>query len=256
VTAAYGDAPVAMSATATSGRTVERATHTPGVCSYAAGEVTILTAGLCTIRASQSGDPAWAPAPDVDRSFTVAQRAITVTALTDTKTADGTTDSDETPLITLGSLATGDTGTFSQAFDSAAVGTGKTLTPSGTVSNGVDVTSSYEITFVAVSTGVIGPGPADVTTSEVKATPPNVTANGVDTTTITVTLRDAFGNALIASGGTVALSADGGSIGTVTDNGNGTYTATYTSDTSPGDVTVSATLDGTPITDEAVIHQH
>ena len=78
-----------------------------------------MTAGTCTIRASQPGNATYAAAPVVDESFTVAQRAITVTAVTDTKVADGTTDSDGIPTITAGTLAAGDTATWSQTFNSA-----------------------------------------------------------------------------------------------------------------------------------------
>jgi adhesin/invasin len=177
--------------------------------------------------------------------------------VTDTKPADGTTTSDETPTVTAGSLASGDTGTFSQAFDTAAAGTGKTLTPSGTVTHGVvDVTANYDITFVAVTTGVIEIGPASVTTSSVAVMPGSVQNDGVDTVNVTVRLFDQFNNALTASGGTVTVFADHGSIGLVTDNGDGTYSAVYTSDTFSGTVTVTAELDGTPIVDIATINQH
>ena len=160
------------------------------MCTVSGTDVTIVTAGTCTIRASQPGNASWSPAPDVDRSFTVAQRPITVTAVTDTKTFDGTTSSDGVPTITAGTLAAGDTATWTQTFDTATAGTGKTLTPAGTVAHGLaDVTSSYLITFVTNTTGVIGPGPADLTKSTVKASPPNVVADGTDTTTITVRLR-------------------------------------------------------------------
>jgi hypothetical protein len=256
VTATYGDDPVAISATASSALDVTFASQTTAVCAVAGSDVTILAAGTCTIRASQAGDGAYAPAPDVDRSFNVAQRAITVTAVTDTRPADGTTASGGVPTITSGTLVIGDTATWTQAFDTATVGTNKTLAPSGTVSQGsVDVTSSYAITFIADTTGVILPGAADVTTSTVTAAPHHVKNDGVDTLTVTVQLRDAFGNALIASGGTVVAFADHGSVGIVTDNADGTYTATYTSDTFSGQVTFSAELDGTPLTESDSVNQ-
>ena len=67
---------------------------------------------------------------------TINQRAITVTAATDTKTYDGTTSSSGVPAITAGSLATGDTTTsFTQAFDSRNAGS-ESLVPSGIVDDG------------------------------------------------------------------------------------------------------------------------
>ena len=185
------------------------------------------------------------------------KRAITVTAVTDTKQADGTTDSAGVPTITSGSLATGDTGTWSQTFDTALVGTNKVLTPAGTVAHGVtNVTSSYLITFATDATGEITPGPADVTKSTIVAMPHHVQNDGVDQVTVTVQLLDAFGNALTSSGGTVTMFATRGSISGVTDHADGSYTATYTSDTTTGTVTFMADLDGTPLTDSDTINQN
>lgn len=102
-----------------------------------------------------------------------------------------------------------------------------------------------KITYAAVVNGVIPPlppygilityteaileiGDANATTSIVDATTP-VVANGTAITTITVTLKDSAGTSLIASGGTVTMAGTGDSnISAVTDNGNGTYTATAT----------------------------
>jgi len=57
--------------TATSGLTVTVTSLTAGVCSISNNLVSLLAAGLCTLRASQSGNATYAAAPDVDRSFNV-----------------------------------------------------------------------------------------------------------------------------------------------------------------------------------------
>ncbi|MGJ8736713.1 malectin domain-containing carbohydrate-binding protein [Zobellia laminariae] len=73
-------------------------------------------------------------------------------------------------------------------------------------------------------------------------------ANGVSTSTITVQLADADGKKLTVSGGVVALSSTGSSTLTdVTDNADGTYTATV-SGTVEESIVVSGTLDGVAIT--------
>jgi hypothetical protein len=253
----YGAGPVALTASATSGLTVTFASQTPLVCTVSGTDATIVAAGLCTVRASQGGNAFWDAAPDVDQSFTVAKRAITVAAVSDTKPADGTTTSAGIPTVTFGSLATGDTGTWTQTFDTALVGTNKTLTPDGTVAHGVtDVTASYLITFVPVSTGTITAGAADLTKSTVVAAPHHVKNDGVDTLTVTVQLIDAFNNLLTTSGGTVTIFADHGSMDSVTDNLDGTYTATYTSDTFAGQVTFTADLDGNLLTDTDSVNQN
>jgi hypothetical protein len=85
--------------------------------------------------------------------------AVTVTAVTDTKTYNGTTASAGVPIV--GALAAGDVVNVApvQVFDNATVGTTHVLTASGlTIKNGssVDVTGNYAITYVASpATGII-----------------------------------------------------------------------------------------------------
>ncbi len=86
----------------------------------------------------------------------------------------------------------------------------------------------------------------------VAATSP-IVANGVTTSAITVQLKNSAGTNLAASGGTVTLTTTGGSLGAVTNNANGTYSATLTSSTIAGPVTVTAKLDGTNITGTAIV---
>ena len=89
-----------------------------------------------------------------DTTGVITARAITVTATTDTKTYDATTSSSAIPTITTGTLAGTDTAAFTQTFDTAAAGTGKTLTPAGSVIDG-NAGANYAVTFVSVDTGVI-----------------------------------------------------------------------------------------------------
>ena len=87
-------------------------------------------------------------------SVDVTVREITVTAAADTRVYDGTTDSDGEATITFGTLADGDTVTWSQSFDNKNAGSNKTLTASGTVSDG-NGGNNYSITFVKNTTGEI-----------------------------------------------------------------------------------------------------
>src|SRR5207302_10549998 len=67
-------------------------------------------------------------------------------------------------------------------------------------------------------------------------------------TTITIQAKDAQGNNRTASSGTVVVSVTGGNTATasITDNLNGTYTATYTP-TVAGTDNIAITLGGSPI---------
>jgi hypothetical protein len=75
---AYGTAPFALSATASSGLAVNFASLTLPVCTVSASTVTLVAVGTCTIQASQAGNAAYLAAPNVSQSFTVAQAAQTI----------------------------------------------------------------------------------------------------------------------------------------------------------------------------------
>ncbi|WP_289063140.1 malectin domain-containing carbohydrate-binding protein [uncultured Zobellia sp.] len=85
-------------------------------------------------------------------------------------------------------------------------------------------------------------------------------ANGISTSTVTVTLADSDGKKLTKSGGTVVLSATGSStVSEVTDNADGTYTATVSGDVEEtitvsgklGDADITSTVDITFNPDES-----
>jgi YDG domain len=87
-------------------------------------------------------------------SADITARPITVTAKSDSKTYDGDNSSSKTPDISSGSIATGDTANFGQHYDNKNVATGKTLIPTGSVSDG-NLGNNYNVTFVNNTTGVI-----------------------------------------------------------------------------------------------------
>jgi adhesin/invasin len=94
-------------------------------------------------------------------------------------------------------------------------------------------------------------GAASLTQSTLTASPATVGPNG--SSLVTVQLEDSNGNALTVSAGTVVLSTTSGSLGIVTDNGNGSYTATLTAPAATGPVTVSGTLGGAALTQTTTV---
>ncbi len=64
-------APFTVSATASSGLAVAFSSLTAAVCSISGSTVTLVAAGACTLRASQTGNATYAAAPNVDQSFAV-----------------------------------------------------------------------------------------------------------------------------------------------------------------------------------------
>ncbi len=66
-----GDPPFALNAQAGSALPVSYASLTPSTCTVSGITVTLVAGGQCTLRASQPGNAEFAPAPEVDQSFTV-----------------------------------------------------------------------------------------------------------------------------------------------------------------------------------------
>ena len=95
----------------------------------------------------------------------------------------------------------------------------------------------------------VTPGTLSASISVVSVSSASV--NSGSTVTVTVTPKDAAGN-LLGAGKTVTVSNSGGTStgtwGSVTDVGDGTYTAVFTASTSGTATTVNATIGGTSVT--------
>jgi hypothetical protein len=109
----------------------------------------------------------------------------------------------------------------------------------GTI-NGNPITATTGVDFVA--------GPPSGSTTTIARSVRSIPANGSSTATITVQAKDQYGNVIKTGGANVRLQATAGSLSGVTDLGNGKYTATLTSATSPALSTISGTIAGQPIT--------
>ena len=183
-------------------------------------------------------------------SFAIKVRAVD--AYDNTQTSfTGAVDLTSTSTITSGGGTTSSLSSgvlSSHAITLTTAGASKTITATRT-SGGSESGTSAGFT--------INPATASTSTSLVSASPTSITADGSATSTVTVTLKDAYGNALTGSGGTVVVATDLGSVGVTTNNNNGTYTATLTTGTTAGDATVSATVDtgsgASTITDTATV---
>jgi large repetitive protein len=219
------------------------------------------SSGTCSVTATKAADTNYNVATSAAATTTATTRAITVTAAADSKTYDGTTSSSATPTVTSGSLASGDTGNFSETYDTKHVGTTKTLTPSGTVTAGAtDKTANYQITFTPVSTGVISARAITVTAATDSKTYDGATSSaGVPTITLgslasgdTATWTQTFDTKNVGTGKTLtpAGSVSDGNSGndyavTLAGNTTGAITArslqvTATTETKPYDGTTSS----------------
>jgi len=85
---------------------------------------------------------------------------------------------------------------------------------------------------------------ASLAFSTISARAATLTANGVDTTTITVTPRDANGAAVTLASGAVLITAKHGSISNARQNSDGTFAALLTAPDTAGIDTIFASVNG------------
>ena len=128
-------------------------------------------------------------------------------------------------------------GTYTATFTGTVAGSPNTI--QAAVANVGNVTSTPSIT--------VTPGPVSLATSTVTVTPASIASGS--TATVTLTAKDANGNQETSGGLTVTFSLVGsgagisnGTFSPTTDNGNGTYTATFTGTTAGTPNTIQAAI--------------
>ena len=230
------------SATLTSSTTAETATVTGNLNSTAMSDnaqVEFVPGAASTTTTAISATP----------SAITADGNSNTTVTVQTKDANGnnlTTGGDAISLSTnagtLGNFADNGDGTYTALLTSST--NAGTATIRGTL-NGASISDTANVTF--------NPGPATVTNSTITATPTSITADGSTTSSVIVQAIDANGNNLNSGGNAVTLSTSAGNLSNVTDNGDGTYSATLTSATQTGTATVTGTLDSAQISDSASV---
>jgi hypothetical protein len=136
-------------------------------------------------------------------------------------------------------------GTYS-AILTSPTSTGSAII-SGTI-DGVTMSNNSGITFFA--------GIAAASTSTITPQSTTLTANGFSTTSVVVQAYDVNGNLSSTSGQTVVLSVSPNiaTISNVTDNVDGTYSASLTSHLTSGQVTITGSIDGTNMTNFAAVN--
>jgi hypothetical protein len=92
------------------------------------------------------------------------------------------------------------------------------------------------------------PAVADGATSSIERDTDRIAADGVSTATITVEGKDQYGDARSVGGDLVAMQTTLGSLSAVTDNGDGTYSATLTSTPAAGTAFISAQINDVDVT--------
>lgn len=168
-----------------------------------------------------------------DRALTAGGRQVAFTALGGSSTG------------TIGTTTDRGDGTYTATFTGVIAGTATTI---GATIDGVAVSSPLPVIAVR-------PGAWSSTTSTASVSPRTILAGGASR--IELIARDAAGNRLETGGRSVNFRVAGGSasgvLGTVTDHGNGSYTAPFTGVQVGTPLVVTALVDDTPIASEAPV---
>ncbi len=174
-TLVYGDAALTLTASSTSGLTVDlTVTSGEGVtCTLTGLTLSWTGVGACTVTASQAGvdtDDGFQPAPDVVRTITMARRPLPISGITATpRVYDGTTTVSITgsPTIDADALLPADVGSVTAggspigSLPSASAGTDRSVTVSGITLSGARA-FAYELPEITI--------PVDIAPREVRLT--------------------------------------------------------------------------------------
>ncbi len=265
VSGVYGDS-LTVSATLSdnlSGKTINFSLNNVYVCTGTTNESGVASCSTTQkvnagtyptgVKATFPGAPPLGTSTDT-ASLTITRRPISVSAVTDTKTYDGTTASSGAPSISLGTLATGDSAAWTQAFDNRNAGASKTLNATGTISDG-NAGNNYTVTYVPAS-GSINKLPLTLTAKSETKTYDGTTASSLKPTASvppatgdSMVLSQSFDNRNVGTGKLITPSA------TIDDGNSGAnYALTLTTTTGAINalsVTISAVTqtrpyDGTP----------
>lgn len=116
---------------------------------------------------------------------------------------------------------------------------------------GSNTLESPQLDSVTVLYGDLVVPTANNSNSTLLASPTSIIANGATTSTVTATIRD--GSNVLLPGQAVVINTSAGSISSVVDNGDGTYTAILTSSTTAETATLSYTVNGDAFTGTASV---
>ena len=133
-------------------------------------------------------------------------------------------------------------GTYSATITSTKVAGNATIT-----ARDVTRSASAQVTLTQI------PGPAAQIT--VQVAPRSILADGASNSTITATVTDAFGNPVAGAPVVFTASDRGVGLSAPTNNGDGTYTSTLRSSTTPGTVRITATLTSTGASAATTLNQ-
>src|SRR5471030_1249407 len=222
-------------------------------------QLTGVTAGTAAITANIGGSTFAVAAVNVTLtadSGNLSAANSTITAAPATIVANGTNASTVTLSLkdVNNNAVSGQAVTFSSSLGGSSVGTVKdngdgtySAPLTGTTAGTATITTTVNGTAFGVTSATVtltaDSGNLSSTHSAMAASPTSIVADGTTASTITLTLKDANNNAVSGQTVTFTSSLTNSSIGIVTDNGDGTYSAPLTG-TTTGTATITTQVGG------------
>ncbi len=220
-----------------------------------AGSASTATSTAALLTVDPLGDPATSI---VSLSSSTVQSGGTIKVTLQAKDFEGNDDTNGGLAVGFGlsNSNSGGQGTFSPTTDNGNGTYSAIFTGTYAGSNTITATIAGYAVTTTLPTLTVTPGPIDLSHSQLNVLLSNVQLGGE--TTIVLQAEDTWGDKETSGGQTniafeLENSAGGrGTISSVTDNGNGTYTATFIG-TVDGSNTIEATIGGSPVTSTAAI---
>ncbi len=242
----FGDAPFALTATASSGLPVSFVSSDTAVATISGSTLTIIGAGNATITAKQAGDSNFAAAPDQARALSVAKKVITPTLAGLTATFDGS------PKLV--------TATTNPAGLTVAITYDGAPTPPTNVGSYAVLATIIDTNHAGSATGTLQIAKADQTITFAALTPvtfndPNFSLTASSTSGMAVAFTSSNPAVASISGTTVSIVGAGNATITASQVGSANYNAAppvdrvLTVNRAAATVTLgslAATYDGTP----------
>ena len=248
VTDASGLAQTNATAGATAGSTVIRASYNGLTTDFS---ITTIAQSTTTIGYVSGNGQTGAPNSSASSSLVVEVRNSSTTALMENvlvRFSVTTGNGKVNTTLTTYDVSTNSLGQASTSFKFGTLAGVNTI--EAKIVGNPSQTHNFSATTVVSSSATV-----DLATSNMSASQSSLTANGVSQSTITLTVRDQYGNQIPLGSGTVVFTPTAGSMsGSVINNGNGTWSQILIAPSSKGAgfLTVSATFNGSALTSTAL----
>jgi hypothetical protein len=231
-----GTAPSALVGTASSGLPVSFSSSTPAVCAVNGSVLTLVSAGNCSVQASQPGNASFAPAAPVVRSFTVADKVLTEQTISFTSPGEQTLGT--APFVLSANASSGLTVSLSSTTPAVCTVSGATVTLVSVGNCTIEASQAGNDSFAAAPTVTrsFAVAAAPLTSQSISFTSPGNQVLGVAppplsataSSGLTVTLASSTPAVCTVSGTTLGLLAAGNCVISASQAGDATYAAAPT----------------------------